>query len=126
MNKNNTDKTILIVEDDYCIREIFKEVLEIEDYNVVTANNGLEGLKKIRQQKPNLVLLDMMMPIMNGREFLNVVLADGELAPIPVIVVSASADNKSAQGARAFLNKPTDLHTLLDLVAENVDHQSAS
>jgi CheY-like chemotaxis protein len=111
-------KTILVVEDDYSIREALREALELEGYLVATAQNGQEGLERMRKiPKPCLVLLDMMMPIMDGRQFLDGMLADVVLAPIPVVIVSAALGSQSILGAAAFIKKPVDLDVLLKLVA---------
>jgi CheY-like chemotaxis protein len=68
-SSENSQATILVVEDDFSIRETLVEVLELVDYKVVTASNGKEGIEKLQQGlKPCLVLLDMMMPVMGGRE----------------------------------------------------------
>lgn len=112
-------QTILVVEDDYSIRETMREALETESYHVITAENGQDGLNKLRlASKPCLVLLDMMMPIMGGREFLDAVLADAVLAPIPVLVVSASSEKGRIQGVAEFIKKPVDLDLLLQMVAK--------
>jgi two-component system chemotaxis response regulator CheY len=116
--KNPAIKSILLVEDDYSVREALQDTLEFEGYEVTTAVNGQEGLSKLRNMsKPCLVLLDMMMPIMGGRDFLDVVLADSLLAPIPVVVVSATAGEADTRGAKAVLKKPVDLDLLLKMVA---------
>lgn len=111
-------KTVLVVEDDSDIRETLREALEWDGFEVVTAFDGRDGLRKIRQgPRPDLVLLDMMMPIMTGRQFLDAVMADKSLALIPVLVVSAVADKTSAMGARDVVGKPPDLDFLMNLVA---------
>ena len=111
-------KTVLLVEDNLDIREIFQEVLELEGYRVITAENGEEGLKKVHYlPKPNVVLLDMMMPIMDGHDFLERVHDDPAVSKIPVVVVSANADAKNAEGATGFMRKPVDLDALLMVVA---------
>ncbi len=113
-------KTILVVEDDFSIRESLKIALELEGYKVITAENGKIALELIKQEpKPCLVLLDMMMPMMSGREFLDQVLADSVLAPIPVFVVSAVADQQKSEGAIGFMKKPADLDLLLKFVAQH-------
>jgi two-component system chemotaxis response regulator CheY len=111
-------KTILVVEDDQNIRDTLRDALELEGYHVLVAVNGQEGLEKIRLlPQPSLVLLDMMMPIMNGREFLNAVLADHRLAPIPVIIVSADIDATKQIGAKAYMKKPADLDLLINWIS---------
>lgn len=118
---DNGTKTILVVEDDFTIREALKEALEFEGYSVVTAENGQEGLEKIRETpKPCLVLLDLIMPVMGGRAFLDAVLADVTIAPIPVLMVAAQANSESCVGTTAFMKKPPDLDLLMKLVAQHV------
>ena len=121
--QTNSYKTILVVEDDQGIRETMKEVLESEGYHVVTAVNGHDGLEKLREvPKPCLVLLDMMMPVMDGREMLDVVLADVVLAPTPVFFVSAIASPSNTKGAAAYLKKPIDIDLLFKLIKQYTGH----
>ena len=109
--------SILVVEDDFAVREVLQETLEFEGYCVTTAINGKDGLEKLRGiPKPCLVLLDMMMPIMGGREFLDAVLSDAFLAPIPVVIVSATVDEAEAKGAKGVLKKPVSVDILLRMV----------
>jgi CheY-like chemotaxis protein len=116
---DNAAKTVLVVEDEHAIRETLQEALLLEGYRVVTAVNGKDGLERIREfPRPHVVLLDMIMPVMDGRQFLDELMADSALSPIPVLVVSATADMKSSAGAKAFVKKPPDLNDLLDLVAK--------
>lgn len=111
-------KVILVIEDDYIIRELFRELLESEGYIVMTAKNGQEGLEKVGlNPKPSLVLLDMLMPIMGGREFLDTMLKDETLAGIPVLFISASACDANTQGSAGLMKKPVDLESLLERVA---------
>ena len=119
MTTNFEAPTVLVVEDDFNIRETLRDALEIDGYQVVTADNGREALDKIHAgPKPDLILLDMMMPVMSGREFLDAAGADAKIAPIPVVVISATADATSARGAAAFIKKPPDLELILQMVAK--------
>ena len=112
-------KTILVVEDDVNVRETFADFLMLEGFQVVTANHGREGLIKLAAQpKPDLVLLDMLMPVMSGQEMLNVMIGDAELIKTPVILVSATSDKFDTVGAAAFLKKPVDLDELLILISK--------
>lgn len=110
-------QSILVVEDDEDIRSAMIDVLEAEGYHAEAATNGAEALELLhRISKPCLVLLDMMMPIMNGREFLDKVMEDSYLAPIPVLIVSAIADKSNTEGAVGFLKKPVDIDMVLKMV----------
>lgn len=115
--ENNCCRSILVVEDDEDIRSIVVDLLESEGYQTKSASNGQEALELLKEiAKPCLVLLDMMMPIIDGRTFLDKVMHDAFLAPIPVVVVSAIADKSNTQGAVGFLKKPIDIEVVLKLV----------
>lgn len=110
-------KSILIVEDEEFIRENLKMLLEFEGYPVFTANNGKEGLKALRaMQHPCLVLLDLLMPVMNGFEFLEAKGHDDVIAAIPVCVVSGVAEKPGVSGIQAFIKKPIEFDGLLKFV----------
>ncbi|MCM2352972.1 MAG: response regulator [Pseudobdellovibrio sp.] len=116
----DTERNTLIVEDDADIRETFQVALDLEGYHVFTAANGREALEQLRTMplKPCVIFLDLMMPVMNGNEFLSVVEKDPELAKIPVVVVSAFTSRLSSAHARGTLSKPINLNQLL-----NITHQ---
>ncbi len=115
--KSQCCQSVLVVEDDEDIRTAMVDILESEGYHAVSATNGKEALELLKTTtKPCLVLLDMMMPIMNGREFLDTIMEDSYLAPIPVLVVSAIADKADTEGAVGFLKKPVDIDMVLKMV----------
>jgi len=122
MSEQGCDKTVMIVEDDADVRDALAEVLEDGDYKPLLAENGavaLQELKKASAKPPCVILLDVMMPIMDGREFRTVQQGDPALSSIPVIVLSAHAEASAAaaqMAAEGFLAKPVDLGTLLDTV----------
>ncbi len=119
MVKTQHCRSILVVEDDEDIRNAIIEVLEAEGYDTEYAGNGKEALDKITSMgKPCLVLLDMMMPIMNGRQFLDEVMKDAKLAPLPVLIVSAIADKVNPEGSVGILKKPIDLDVILKVVSQ--------
>ncbi len=111
--------SILVVEDDDDIRNAIVDLLETEGYSTQSAVNGKDALDKLSViPKPCLVLLDMMMPIMNGREFLDTVMKDSHLAPIPILIVSAVADKTNTEGSVGFLKKPIDIEVVLNVVSQ--------
>lgn len=120
MTISQPSKRILIIEDDYDIRETFKQLLELEGYEVMTAANGKEGLETLkRMQRPCVILLDLMMPVMNGWEFLNAQKNDPALADIPVVVVTAAGkDKEKSVDAAGYIKKPVELQALLDTVKQ--------
>jgi DNA-binding response OmpR family regulator len=110
---------ILVVDDDPAIRDVVADILEMSDYRVKTATNGAEALAQIRVEQPAAVLLDLMMPVMDGWEFLRRCRAQAWSAQIPVVVMSAARDVASAArelGAQAYLTKPFDMDAVLAIV----------
>ncbi|AEI64041.1 response regulator [Corallococcus macrosporus] len=112
-------KRLLIVDDELAIVEALQDILSVEGYDIVTAFNGAEGLQRLADGKPDLVLLDLMMPVMDGREMLRRMREDPRLRGIPVVVMSAGriSDEERRSSAR-FLAKPFELDVLLDTIAE--------
>ena len=82
------EKTILIIEDDKFLRELISQKLNKENYKVVEAVDGEEGIKKVKEEKPDLILLDLILPGIDGFEVLSRVKEDPSLNKIPVIVLS--------------------------------------
>ena len=109
--------SVLLVEDDADIREAVSSVLEAEGYTVLTAENGEQALAILDRGQPCVVLLDLMMPVMSGWEFMNVVKQNRRLDDMPVVVVSAYSERK-AEGVRRVLKKPLDVNQLLAAVSE--------
>ena len=110
---------ILVVDDDPAIRDVVQDILEMSDYTVETAANGAEALEHIRRNPPAAVLLDLMMPVMDGWEFLRLCRREQPCAPVPIAVMSAARDASAVVdelGAQAFLAKPFELDAVLDLV----------
>jgi CheY-like chemotaxis protein len=115
-------KRLLIVDDELAIVEALQDILSVEGYDVVTAFNGAEGLQRMTVARPDLVLLDLMMPVMDGREMLRRMREDAALRDVPVVVMSAGriSDEERRSSAR-FLAKPFELDLLLDTISELLD-----
>jgi CheY-like chemotaxis protein len=114
---------VLVVDDDAAIRMLVAEALEGEGYGVVTAINGADALMVLAAMQPDAIVLDLMMPVMDGRGFLAARRHDPRQAAIPVLILSAAHDLGAAApalGARACLAKPFDLEVLLAVVAHLV------
>lgn len=107
-------KDVLIIEDTPEVRQLLSEVLAAKGYTVWQAENGLQGLETLRQLgRPCLVLLDLVMPVMDGWEFQRQLRADPQLRGTRVIVVSGSGEHQSLpEQVEAFLPKPVDLPRL--------------
>jgi two-component system, chemotaxis family, chemotaxis protein CheY len=111
---------ILVVDDDAAIRDVVADILQMSDYRVKTASNGAEALNQVQSDQPLAVLLDLMMPIMDGWEFLRRCRRLPLLKNLPVVVMSAAHDAASAArelGAQAYLTKPFDMDAVLEVVA---------
>lgn len=110
---------ILVVDDEPAIRELIVAVLEDEGYNAIGAGSGLRALELMPDERPDLVLMDIMMPEMDGREALRRMRDRPDLAAIPVVMMSAAfAPNRIGQRVSGFLPKPFDLNHLLTTVAQ--------
>ncbi len=81
-------KTILIIEDDRFLRELMSRKLTQEDFNISEAIDGEEGIKKLKKEKPDLVLLDLILPGIDGFEVLSRAKKDPEISSIPIIILS--------------------------------------
>lgn len=90
---------ILIIEDDPLVSRLYQKVFTIEGYTVEVANNGEAGFEKAKTEKPTLVLLDIMMPKMNGLQVLEKLEADPSLKKIPVIMLTNLAGDQDAEKA---------------------------
>jgi CheY-like chemotaxis protein len=115
-----TTGTILIVDDEVVIAEAVAAVLEDEGYRVATATNGADGLARAADLRPDLVLVDMMMPVMDGEEMCRRLRESPATRGIPVVVMSAvhRSLRELPFDHAAFLPKPFDLDTLLDTIAD--------
>jgi two-component system alkaline phosphatase synthesis response regulator PhoP len=115
-------KTILIVEDEYAIAETLRELLEQEGFQVATAANGEDALTTLSTVRPNLILMDIMMPVLDGIETLRRIRANDRLHAIPIILMSAAPKVTIAaideRQFSAFLKKPFDIQTLLEKVGQ--------
>jgi two-component system chemotaxis response regulator CheY len=111
-------KNILVVEDNDDIRDAISEALELEGFSVETARNGKEGLAKLRKTAgPTLVLLDLMMPVMNGWEFLDAQKKDPTLRNHRVVTISAvdpsiSIDDPTPLDTDGSIRKPLSLESI--------------
>jgi CheY-like chemotaxis protein len=112
-------KTILLVDDEYALVESLTELLQDEGYRVVSAANGEDGLEKLRKEKADLVVSDIMMPIGGGSEFVRRLRALPEFRLTPVVITSA-ASKESLDGSTlqvsAFLIKPFYFEKLLAII----------
>jgi len=110
--------TILVVDDEPFIRAFLAMVLEDEGYRVETATNGREALAMAHDRAPDVVLLDLLMPVLDGAGFLRECRADPAFGTVPVLLMSAADAHvrTEAWGAQAVLAKPFDVDRLVEAV----------
>ena len=114
-------RRILIVDDEPSIVKILRKQLEVAGFDVAVAMDGADGLARIRETRPELVVLDVMLPKMNGHQVCAAVKQDPELRTTPVLMLTAKAQRQDQQealscGAEAYLTKPFQLEELLEKV----------
>ncbi len=114
---------VLIIEDDHDLRVSVRNLLEDEGYEVLTAANGKSGLELLQATtpKPCLIILDLMLPIMDGWHFASEVRKRPELASIPLLIMSAFRQPAPPPNTVGFLPKPVQLDVLLRYVAQYCD-----
>ena len=112
--------TILVVEDEFGITEVLQSALTDAGHNVVTAINGKQGLERLKEKGPDLVIMDFMMPVLDGPGMLRAMRDNPEYRHIPAILMSSlpeSAIVEAASGTYAgFLRKPFQLRTAIEMV----------
>jgi CheY-like chemotaxis protein len=110
-------RTILIVEDEAPLRELLADLVEDAGYRALQAIHGRQALALIEQERPDVVLSDVMMPVLSGAELCRILKAQPSTARIPVILMSAAGPAiADGAGADAFVDKPFDLTEVEGLV----------
>jgi excisionase family DNA binding protein len=119
---------VLIVDDDHQLREFVRVNLEMDGYAVREAASAQEGLAALEEEPPDLVLLDVMMPQVDGFEMLRRMQEQHGLGSVPVIMFSGKVDEESAaraerEGAQAFIGKPFDPQQLIESTKQLLSHR---
>lgn len=119
----NTDasKIILVIDDSTTNIVLLEAVLNSKGYNIETALSAKEAFSIISKTPPNLILLDLLMPKMNGFDFLKEIKSNSQTSSIPIVVISALTDDENVQkalelGAVEFVRKPVDIQNVIQLV----------
>jgi CheY-like chemotaxis protein len=118
---------ILIIDDEFSVAEVVEAILTDAGYEVITASNGRQGLERAKQKRPDLVLLDFMMPIMGGPSTLTAFREEPGLHDVPFVVMSSLPESTVASAAHgeyaAFLSKPFKIrdvvHTVNDVLGDD-------
>lgn len=121
LKKHTSAVKVLIVDDEPDLVSTVQYRLKFAKCNVVTASNGQEGLEKAAAERPDLILLDTNMPVMNGHEMLEHLRADQDLRDIPVIMLTARCEPQdiaaaSGHGVSDYVTKPFDFAQLMDKI----------
>lgn len=110
-------KKILLVDDEPDLIDILAEILREEGYEVFKAANGAEAMERLRTTRVDLLVLDLMMPVMSGEEVLEALARQSADADLPVLVVSAGDGEQIARRyGRPYLRKPFELDRLLEIL----------
>jgi DNA-binding response OmpR family regulator len=129
--KKKISKTrILVVDDEPNIVQTLQDRLEMNEYEVFTAGNGREGLKRFEDERPHVILLDVIMPIMDGHEMLEVLRKQPRGQDVSVIMLTARSQTQDIARANAcgiddYIVKPFDLSELLEKIESVVEHRKA-
>ncbi|TET67432.1 MAG: response regulator [Dehalococcoidia bacterium] len=116
------EKKVLIVEDEETIRRLFKDVLEKVGYKIIIAGDGEQGVQLASKEKPDLILMDVQMPIKNGLEATKEIKGNPLTNNIPVVALTALAmkgdeERVRAAGCDDYISKPVQIRALLEKVA---------
>jgi CheY-like chemotaxis protein len=119
--------TVLVVDDEFGIVDVLETILIDEGYRVLIACNGKQGLESLATERPDVVLLDFMMPILGGAEMLAAMMAERAYRHIPVIMTSSLAEDvvaKKCTGYVAYLRKPFRATAVLRTIARVLDDRA--
>jgi two-component system cell cycle response regulator DivK len=120
-----TQKVILIVEDDPMSLELFRDVLQVSGYATLEATDGKRGVELAQEKKPDLILMDIQLPVMDGLEATSILKADSATKNIPIIALTAYAMEEDEErviqaGADGYLTKPIRIQGFLAKVEEHL------
>ena len=115
------NERILVIEDDPSVRTLLDKSLSARGYHITTAKDGIAGLTAIESSRPDLLIVDIMMPRLDGMTFVRAVKGNQETGPIPVIFLTAKNDPKSMidginVGAKFYVTKPFQINELVSKI----------
>ena len=117
---------ILVVEDDGDERTLYGYMLTAAGYKVQAVSNGLEALAEIQVNRPDVIVTDILMPVLNGLDLIAAVRSNDELADLPIVVITSFGDNLReevrAAGATDVIDKSTDLERMREAIEAAVPH----
>jgi CheY-like chemotaxis protein len=122
-------KTILIVDDEFGILEVLESILSDAGFKVISAINGQEALTCLQKTVPDLVIVDFMMPLLDGAGVIKAMRADDKLRAVPVLLASALPEKTISErctGYNTFLRKPYKTERLMEEISRLLDHSPSS
>lgn len=123
----STEKHILIIDDDLGISEVIKIILQDDGYKTTVINDGYNIVSVVGKLKPDLILLDIWMSGIDGRDIFKILRKEKNTSKIPVVLISAlsnAVDIANEVGANGFLSKPFDISELLSIVETNLNKKT--
>jgi DNA-binding response OmpR family regulator len=119
------EPVVLVADDEADTADLIRDTLKAEGFRVLVARDGRQALEIMSRRRPDLLLLDLMMPRLSGFEVLEAMRRDAALAQVPVVILSARGDEADAQrsldlGARRYLHKPFDMQALIAEIRQQV------
>jgi CheY-like chemotaxis protein len=114
---------VLVVDDEVGIANLLADVLSDEGHRVIVAANGHEGLKRAEEERPDLVITDFMMPVMDGAQLIRAMAESPDLKDVPVFLMSSAPEaaiRDKCSGYVLFIRKPFRIYDVVDLVARAV------
>jgi len=125
---DNNKKKILVVDDESDLVEMLSIRLEANNYQVIAASDGQEGLDKARSESPDLIILDLMLPKLDGYQVCRMLKSDERYKQIPIVIFTARAQESDIKagneaGADAYITKPFEPAILLDKVSQLLEEK---
>ena len=111
-----TVATVLVLDDDAALLRMLRATLMANGCSVVTAQHGRDGLERLAESQPDVIVLDLQMPVMDGRAFYREMRARGITTPTVLLSAHGATEAKTELGAEAAVNKPFDPDHLMDVI----------
>ena len=121
----NKQHVVLVVDDDRPVARMVAATLGLEGYDVLVAHDGKEALERVEAESPDVICLDLQMPVMDGREFFRELRRRGVLTPVVVLSAYGAEAAQLELGADGFVDKPFDPDRLVSAIAETIDFERA-
>ncbi|MDQ1095923.1 MULTISPECIES: response regulator [Chryseobacterium] len=122
-------KKIMVCDDDQGVLDVIEMMLDSSGYTAFTEINSTNLISEIKKNQPDLILLDLWMPVLSGDQVVRAIRADQNISHLPVIILSASRDGDDIAmdaGADAFLSKPFDMDELIDTIEDLLKNKQGS